>query len=343
VEAATPVCQRRPRSATRGGPMMKTARVLLGLLLAASAVIVSSAQTDLDAFMQEVLIRRDDNWKKLQQFVLDERESTEVRGPGQAVLWGQRSDYTWFIRDGFFVRSPLKVNGAVVSDGDRRNYEADYLKREQERERRYRRREDGSTSSQTTPANAPNDIGGLLKQTRQPGFISSSYFLRFKFDEGHYALVGRERLEDRDVLRIEYYPTNLFAPARRRPQQDKQNSGRPQDREKEAASQAQMMRLMNKKSKVTLWIEPTSHQILKYTFDDLGWDFFPGQWLARLTDVQATMTVFQAFPDIWLPRGIDIDAGMLFALGPVQLHYALDYHDYRRADVTSKVGIPDRR
>ena len=36
------------------------------------------------------------------------------------------------------------------------------------------------------------------------------------------------------------------------------------------------MRLMNKKSKVTLWIEPSSHQILKYTFDDLGWDFFPG-------------------------------------------------------------------
>jgi hypothetical protein len=38
-----------------------------------------------------------------------------------------------------------------------------------------------------------------------------------------------------------------------------------------------------------------------------------------------------------------MDVGMLFAIGPVQAHYALDYHDYRRADVTSKVGIPDRR
>ncbi len=98
------------------------------------------------------------------------------------------------------------------------------------------------------------------------------------------------------------------------------------------------MRLMNKKSKVTLWIEPTSHQILKYTFDDLGWDFFPGQWLARLTDVQATMTVFQAFPDVWLPRGIDMDVGMLFAIGPVQapLRARLSRLSSRRRHVKSR-------
>jgi hypothetical protein len=182
----------------------------------------------------------------------------------------------------------------------------------------------------------------LLRQTRQPQFISSSYFLKFKFDEGRYALVGRERLEDRDVLRIEYYPTKLFTPDRRRERPDEQNGRRRRDQEKDDASDEQLMRLMNKKSKVTLWIEPNAHQILKYTFDDLGWNFFPGQWLARLTDVSASMTLFQAFPDVWLPRGIDMDIGMLFAVGPVEIHYSLDYHDYRRADVTSKVGIPDR-
>ena len=67
---------------------------------------------------------------------------------------------------------------------------------------------------------APRDVDGLLRQTRQPRFISSAYFLRFKFDEGRYALVGRERLEDRDVLRIEYYPTKLFTPDRRRQRPD---------------------------------------------------------------------------------------------------------------------------
>ena len=119
---------------------MKSARLFVSLVLAACAAQVISAQTDLDDFMRQVLERRDDNWKKLQQYVLDERETTELRGPGQALLWGQRSDYTWFIRDGFFVRSPLKVNGATVGEADRRKYEADYLKREQARERRFQRR-----------------------------------------------------------------------------------------------------------------------------------------------------------------------------------------------------------
>ena len=82
---------------------------------------------------------------------------------------------------------------------------------------------------------------------------------------------------------------------------------------------------------------------MKYTFDDLGWDFFPGSWLVRVSDVTASMTVGQAFPDVWLPRGLAMDIGLTLAVGPVDLHYTLDYHDYRRADVTSKVGIPGVR
>jgi hypothetical protein len=321
---------------------MKSARLLLSIVVAAAGGPLLSAQTDLDTFMKEVLAQRDDNWKKLQQYILDERETTDLRGPGRVLLWGQRSDYTWYIRDGFFVRSPLRVNGATVGEADRRKYEADFLKREKAREKRSESPDRGPAASAASPDDAPRDVDGLLRQTRQPQFISSSYFLKFKFDEGRYALVGRERLEDRDVLRIEYYPTKLFTPDRRRERPDEQNGRRRRDQEKDDASDEQLMRLMNKKSKVTLWIEPNAHQILKYTFDDLGWNFFPGQWLARLTDVSASMTLFQAFPDVWLPRGIDMDIGMLFAVGPVEIHYSLDYHDYRRADVTSKVGIPDR-
>ena len=88
---------------------------------------LTAAQADLDAFMQEVLARRDDNWKKLQQYILDEREQIEIRGPARIPLWGQRRDYTWYIRDGFFVRSPVKFNGVTISESDRRKYEADYL------------------------------------------------------------------------------------------------------------------------------------------------------------------------------------------------------------------------
>src|SRR5262245_464172 len=80
---------------------------------------VRAAQSDLDAFMKQVLAQRDDNWKKLQQYILDEAEQLQLTGPSRAPIWGERREYTWYIRDGFFVRSPLKVNGAPVSEGDR--------------------------------------------------------------------------------------------------------------------------------------------------------------------------------------------------------------------------------
>src|SRR5581483_648485 len=86
-------------------------------LIAASGLLRDSrlsAQSDLDTFMRTVLAGRDDNWKKLQQYILDEREQIELRGPTRRPLWGEQRDYTWYLRDGFFVRSPLKVNGAAV-------------------------------------------------------------------------------------------------------------------------------------------------------------------------------------------------------------------------------------
>ena len=190
-----------------------------------------AAQTDLDAFMRQVLARRDDNWKKLQQYVLDERESIDLRGPSRLPLWGERRDYTWYIRDGFFVRSPLKVNGVEIADAERRKFEADYLKRQQEREKRGQRGmvaigpsgvvvESAGQDAAAVDAAAPGSVDGLLKQTRQPGFISSAYFLRFKFEEGKYALVGRETLDGRDMLKIEYYPAKLFGGSDRRRKKD---------------------------------------------------------------------------------------------------------------------------
>src|SRR6266542_7043646 len=96
---------------------------------------LGGAQTDLDGFMRQVLARRDDNWKKLQQYILDERERIELRGPTRQVMWGEDREYTWYIRDGFFVRSPVQFNGVTVGDDDRRKYEAEFLRREQRRER----------------------------------------------------------------------------------------------------------------------------------------------------------------------------------------------------------------
>jgi hypothetical protein len=105
-----------------------------------SAALVSlEEQTDLDAFMEKVLARRDDNWKKLQQYVLEEKEGFDVTGPGRFPLWGMRREYTWFIRDGIFVRSPVTADGVKLSESDRRKAEEQWLRRQQNRERREKR------------------------------------------------------------------------------------------------------------------------------------------------------------------------------------------------------------
>jgi hypothetical protein len=305
-----------------------------------------SAQSDLDTFMRDVLSTRDTNWKKLQQYILDERELLELRGPSGALMWGERRDYTWYIRDGFFVRSPVKVNGSAVGEPERLKYEADFLRRAQRRDARQQSdvqdTSSPSASSGAAPSNEPpRDLDGLIRQTRQPQFISSAYFLRFQFDEGRYALVGREQLEGQEVLRIEYYPQNLFSERRRRERQDGNGRNDSQSADSRAFS-AELMRLMNSTSRVTLWIAPATQQILKYTFDDLDWNFFPGQWLAQMDGVSASMTMGQPFADVWLPRGLEMRIGVALAFGHVDVRYTLDYENYRQADVETKVGMPDR-
>jgi hypothetical protein len=284
--------------------------------------------SDLDVFMRDVLAKRDENWKKLQQYVLDERESVDVRGPGQTPMWGERREYAWFIKDGYFVRSPVRVNGVAVGEADRRRYEADYLARQQRRERRA-----GGGNESPAPA---GDVEALLRQTRQPQFISSAYFLRFRFDAGNYALVGRETVEGRDVLKVEYYPTNLFRGT------DRRRTGREPSAE-DKAYDAEFRRLMNKTALVTLWIEPGAHQIVKYTFDNVAFDFLPAQWLLQIDGVHATMTMGQPFPEVWLPAALEFQVALTLAVGQFDLEYALEYHDYRRADVKTKVTVPKGR
>ena len=169
-------------------------------------------ETDLDRFMAQVLARRDENWKKLQQYILEEQERFQLTGPDAGRLYGFERDYTWFIRDGYFIRSPLKVDGVKISESDRTREEAEWLERQKAREKRAAERAKARGENQASPAEEPAStppvsVEDVLKQTREPEFVSAAYFLRFKFDPGHYALAGRERLNDRDVLKIEYYPS----------------------------------------------------------------------------------------------------------------------------------------
>jgi len=320
------------------------AAALLGAsLLASPAVlpltsIAPSTQSDLDAFMQRVLARRDENWKKLQQYILDETERIEVRGPGNIPVWGDKRDYSWFIREGYFIRSPLKANGVEVSDSERRKAEDDYLKRMKAREQRGRGRGgdantgDAAVLDQAT-SDKPPSMEALLAQTRQPEFIRSAYFLRFKFEQGKYALVGREKFGDRDVLRIEYYPARLFS--HEQEQQQRRQAEKKKDKGEDV--EATMERMMNKVSLVTIWVEPASHQIVKYTFDNVNFDFLPGAWLLRVDDLKASMTMNEPFKEIWLPRDLEMYFSAMLAAGSFNVRYHVDYHDYREATTTGRI------
>src|ERR1051325_11382201 len=108
----------------------------MSIVCASVSLGAAPAESDLDALMRQVVAIRDDNWKNLQQYVFDEREQLEMRGPNRVPIWGERRDYTWYIRDGFFVRSPTKFNGVTIGEAERRTFEADYLKQAQQRDRR---------------------------------------------------------------------------------------------------------------------------------------------------------------------------------------------------------------
>jgi hypothetical protein len=299
-----------------------------GLVAASIALRAQTATpapaTDLDAFMSRVLERRDDNWKKLQQYVLEERETFQLIGPGATPLYGVRRESTWFPRDGRLIKSPLRINGVAIGEEDRRKAEEMWLKLEDDREKRRAEREKRANPEQQTASATPLTEEGV-RQALEPGFISAAYFMRFKFDPGHYALAGRDQLEGRNVLKIEYYPSKLFSEGRSRPNKELRK------RDTEIQSK------MNKGALVTLWIDSAEHQILKYDFENVDLDFLPGRWLVHLDGMNAAMEMGQPFPSVWLPRSLRIGIDLTLATGEVAGRYAVDYYDYKLATVATKV------
>jgi hypothetical protein len=285
--------------------------------------------SDLDAFMEKVLARRDENWSKLQQYVLDERERAQVVGPAGARLYGLDREYTWYIRDGAFVRSPVRFDGVTLSEAERQAYERQWIEREREREAR-RSARDASRAAEKSADEPPTDVDGLLKLTREPQFVSAAYFLRFKFEPGRYALAAREPFEGRTVLRIEYYPQRLFS-------DDDSGHERAAPDRKDDDVDAGVERQMNKVALITLWVEPKAHQIVKYTFDNVGFDFLPGRSLVRVDTIRASMQMGEPFPGVWLPRTIDGRGAFTLANGTYTIQYDLAYLNYRQADVKVKL------
>jgi hypothetical protein len=307
-------------------------RLLIAALALCSAVIHGQAPpaTDLDRFMVGALQRRDIDRQTLSDYVLDEVESFEVLGPGRVPFARMRREYTWYVRDGVHVRSPVKFDGVPIPESSRREYEEKWMHSELNRRKHRTERDEKRAQAGKGPALSAPSIN-------EPRFISEAYFLDFKFEPGNYYLAGKESLDGREVLKIDYLPSKMFDDDPKESQDGKERKTRG---EKERQVEGEFDRKMGKTSQVTLWVDPATKQIVKYTFDNVWMDFLPGGWLVKVDDLRASMAMGQPFPDVWLPKSLSIHAGITLALGPMEMEYKREFSKYRKAAVSSKITVP---
>jgi hypothetical protein len=331
-------------------------------LLHAGAVQAPGTQpaqtpSDLDVLMATVLQHRDENWRRLHDYVLREKEAFSLDGPGRARLYGTEREFTWYQREGYLVRSPLRYDRVTLSEAERRKYEDKWLKEEKEREEQHAKKAAAKAQQHRSAEEPPvMDVQSFIREGGEPRFISEAYFLEFKFEPGNYYLAGRETIENREVLRVEYYPKRLFNDddddrrererAREKENSDKADKGagkdvdkgkqgdkrNRRDRDREREFEDDIERKMNKVALITMWVDPAVHQIVKFTFENVDFGFLPGRWLVRVGDVKATMVMGQPFPNVWLPREMVFEGDVTLAAGTFG-----EYYDYRQGETRARI------
>ena len=331
-----------------------------GQAVSAAGVQASSsgeaqAGNEIDRFMERVLENRDASWRRIGDFVLREVLTLDVDGPAGLPISGFRHEYEWYVREDVVVRSPRRFDGVDIGEAERREYEADWLRRRERRaaERREERRraadEAAATAAGETAAErdapaaenaaraadtaraAADDAGPAAGRREaeaadperlEPEFITDAgYFLEFSFEPGNYYLVGYETIAGREVVKIEYYPTDLFA------DDSKPESEREQRIEEQFA----------KTSLVTLWIDPEFHEVVRYTFENVGLDFLPARWLVRVDGWHASIEMAQPIGGVWLPSRMIFTGSATTALGAFEMRLTREYSDYREALTSGRV------
>ena len=256
---------------------------------------------DIDAFMKKVLERREINWGELYNYVFREAERLLIGGLEIAALESFERDYTWYVRDGYLVRSPWKVDGIEVSDAEREEEELDWIENIKQ----------GET------------IGEPL------GRIERDNFFDFEFEPGNYFFAGREVFEGREVIKIEYYPTNLFS--------DGDEENREAGDEDEDFDEEEFEHMFDKTSLVTMLVLPEEYQIVKWTFENVGFEFLPGRWLVRIEELYASMVMDEPIEGVWLPRRIWAAGVASTAAFELTVEYSRDFSDYKQTGVDGGV------
>jgi hypothetical protein len=321
---------------------------------------------DLDAFMARVLERRDEAWRKLHDYVLDETEQFRILGPGGVPLDGRKREFTWYVREGFLIRSPVRYGGVVLNEEERRKYERRWMQQEKEREAKAAERaargkaaaprtasQPAASGAAPTRAEADASLQEFVDQRGEPRFISEAYFLQFKFEPGNYYFAGRDTIDGRPIVKIEYYPTRLFADddekgdeaagtnaaakdaAAKKPGASAKTGRAGGQGEKDPGEDFE--RKFNKVALVTLWIDPAEYQIVRYTFDNIDFGFLPGRWLVRVDQIRASMTMAREFEGVWLPREIDMRGGLSLATGGYEFEYSRRFSGYKKAETGARI------
>ena len=313
---------------------------------------------DLDAFMATVLERRNDNWRTLHDYILSEREQFLIVGPGGLRLDGSDREFQWFVRDGYLVRSPVKANGVTLGEAERKRHEQQWLADEKQREQRQKERAAKKAGADAVPApTAEVGVTDVIQQSREPRFISEAYFMKFPFEPGNYFVAGRDTIDGRSVVIVEYYPSRLFKDDEEKggtsdpvdtksdPQvtstgqkaKDKAKKPTPKERDKGDEMERDIQRSMNKVTRVTMWIDPDQRQIVKYTFDNVDFGFLPGRAIVRVDEAHASMTMGLYFENVWLPKQISFRAGATLATGAYRFTYDRSFYDYRKGEVSARI------
>ena len=207
-----------------------------------------------------------------------------MRGPQRVPIWGERREYTWFIRDGFFVRSPTKFNGvddrrgrtpevrsrlseagagARQEGATRQQRDARRLRsHDRRRHRRRHARASGRPGAHAGRQRRHSSERGSRNSSRRPiSCASSSRKASTPWSAARRSTAARCSGSSTTPSACSAAP---IAGGRARKPSDK-----------DRARDAEFQRMMNKVALVTLWVEPKAHQIVKYTFDNVGFDFLP--------------------------------------------------------------------
>lgn len=147
------------------------------ILAVAGGMFSGMVNEDLDTFIEKVIENRAATWQRLYDYVFKENERFSLTGTLDLPdIMRYEGEFSWYVKDGYLVRSPVSLNGAEVPAGERQAAEEKWIKRQEKRS----------------------------KDTR---FADRDEFFGFNFKKGTWLLKGTREIDGiGKVVIAEFYP-----------------------------------------------------------------------------------------------------------------------------------------